>query len=250
MTNNNIINFLWIGDFLNKNCQLTLKSFLDYEHEVHLWAYAKDIKNAPSGTIIKDANEIIPKNKVFSYKGGGDCQKGSYGGFSDIFRYHLINNVGGWYCDMDVTCLKNFSTIKEQEYVFRPHSNSDIVANIFKAPKDSEFLKSCIKNTEAEIDENNTSWVKPLFILSDCVKRFKYEKYIVDRSLFGDDNSYFIRKIVEVPFKRDIDLPEYAIHWCNQAITSGIWDSTINRSWDSPLPFSLYSQLLKKHKLI
>jgi hypothetical protein len=247
--NHNVVNFLWIGENLNKNCLLTLKSFLDYEHDVHLWSYSK-IKNAPSGTVFKNANDIIPKSEIFTYKGGGDCLKGTYGGFSDIFRYELINKVGGWYSDMDVTCLKNFSDMDHLEYVLRPHSNTKCVANIFKSPKDSEFLKYCIKKTKEDIDENNESWVKPLWILKKCVEKFNYQKYIIDKSFFGDDSYDFIMKIIETPFKRDIELPTHAIHWCNQAITSGTWGRMMYRNWDCPLPFSLYSQLLKKHKLI
>jgi hypothetical protein len=249
--NENIINFLWIGDALNNNCILTLKSFLDHEHDVHLWAYNKQLKNVPDGVIIKDANDILPSNKIFSYKGRGDCKKGSYGGFSDIFRYHLIHNIGGWYCDMDVTCLKNFSDIlPNQKYIIRPHNKTNCVANIFKAPKNNKFLKRCIEETESQITENNEYWVRPLRILNKCVQEFKFEKYIVDNNFFGNDDIVFLEKILSIPFKRDVILPTHAIHWCNQMVSTGQWYSDLRRDWDVPFPTTLYHQLLKKHKII
>jgi hypothetical protein len=249
MSTDNIINFFWIGEYLNKNCVLTLKSFLDYDHDVHLWTYEKNILNIIDGVVIKDANEILNYSKVFSYKGKGDCLKGTYGGFSDIFRYHLINNVGGWYCDTDVTCLKNFSDIPNQEYILRPHVRTNCVANIFKSPKNSDFLKYCIEQTEKLIDENNSSWIKPLNILNDCVKKFNFEKYIVSKNYFGDEQFEFLEKILQFPYKNDVVLPTHAIHWCNQAVTSGYWNKDIQRNWEKTMPCTLFSILLRKHKI-
>lgn len=232
-------------------CQLTLKSFLDNNHDVYLWTYNKNLKNIPDGVILKDANEILTENKAFCYKGRGDCRNGSYGGFSDIFRYHLIQNVGGWYCDMDVTCLKNFSDVfPENEYILRPHSKTNCVANIFKAPKNNDFLRYCIQKTEEEINENNEFWVKPLNILKQCVKEFNYEKYIIDSSFFENDDVSFFRKILSIPYKNNTTLPTHAIHWCNEMVSFGRWYSELRRDWNVPIPFTLYHYFLKKHKLI
>lgn len=246
-----MINFLWIGDYLNKMCQLTLKSFLDFDHQVILWAYNKEIKNIPSGVIVKNANEILEKNNIFSYKGFGDCRNGSYGGFSDIFRYHLLDKIGGWYCDMDVTCMNNFSTITEKEYCIKPHNKYHSVANVIKAPKDSFFIKKCIEDTENQVNEKNDQWVLPLKILSDNVKDFKLDEFIVPKDYFGNDDVNDLHLLLKFPFLKDqYPLPKYAIHWCNEAISTGQWDKKIKRCWDSPLPTTLYYRLLKKHKII
>lgn len=240
-----------MGDTLNNNCILTLKSFLDNDHDVHLWAYEKNLKRVPSGVIIKDASQILSKNKIFTYSGKGDCKKGSYGGFSDIFRYHLIQNVGGWYCDMDVTCLKNFSDIlPKQKYIIRPHVKTKCVANIFKAPSNNEFLKKCIEETESQINENNEYWIRPLRILNKCVEEFEYQKYIVDQKYFGNEDINFLEKILAIPYRRNVELPSHAIHWCNQMVSTGQWHSELRRDWDVPFPSTLYHQLLKKHKII
>ena len=248
-TNNNIINFFWIGKNLNKNGILTLKSFLDHGHDVHLWTYDKTISNMIDGVVLKDANEILNSSRVFAYNGRGDCLKGTYGGFSDIFRYYLINNIGGWYCDMDVTCLKNFSDIPDQDYILRPHVATTCVANIFKGKKDSDFLKYCIEQTEKVIDENNAIWIKPLDILKDCVLRFNFQKHIISKEYFGDENYDFLHKILEFPFKNNVVLPTHAIHWCNQAVTSGYWNKDIKNDWEKPTPCTLFSIFLKKHNI-
>ena len=78
----NIIHTLWIGDSLSSMENLMLKSFLCNNYNVYLWTY-KNILNIPIGISIKDANEIIPENKIFSYKSQWTWQ----GKFIRIFRY-------------------------------------------------------------------------------------------------------------------------------------------------------------------
>lgn len=245
------INFLWIGDSLSKIGQLSLKSFADNGHEPVLWVYNKNCANIPPGVTIEDAGQIIHPSKIFSYKGNGDCRLNSYGGFSDIFRYYLINTVGGWYCDMDVTCLKNFETISSNEYILRPHNTTTVVGNIIKAPSSCAFLDACIYDTELEINENNNRWVKPLEILNKNVQKFNLTRFIVDKCVFGNDDIFELRKYLAIGFyESEFNLPEYAIHWCNEAVTTGQWDRQVKRDWEKPLPTTLYYKLLKKHKLL
>lgn len=250
------INFLWIGESLTKIGQLSLKSFLDHGHEPVLWAYDKNCKNVPDGVKVEDAGQIMHPSKIFSYKGKGDCRKNSYGGFSDIFRYYLLNKVGGWYCDMDVTCLKNFETLPDRDYILRPHSLTKVVANIIKTPSDDAFLKSCIIETEKEIDEENYRWVKPLEILDQQVEKFNLMDRIVDKTIFGNDCLNDIKNYVSIGYttksflEKGTTLPEYALHWCNEAITTGQWDNSIRRDWSKPIPTTLYYRLLKKHNLL
>ncbi|MCF8323269.1 MAG: hypothetical protein K9I26_09045, partial [Flavobacterium sp.] len=96
-----IIQSLWIGDTLSLNEQLCITSFLFHGHEFHLYTYGT-IKNVPDDTIIKDANRIIPSDKIFKYR------KGSYAGFADWFRYKLLFEKGGFWVDTDVICMKPF----------------------------------------------------------------------------------------------------------------------------------------------
>jgi hypothetical protein len=245
------INFLWIGDSLTKNGQLTLKSFIDHGHTPVLWAYNKQCENIPEGVVIEDAGQILPPSKIFSYKNNGDCRQGSYGGFSDIFRYYLLYEVGGWYCDMDVVCLKNFEEISSAPYVLRPHKTTPIVANIIKTPKACEFIKKCIDNTESQVDENNCRWIRPLEILSDTFKMFDLEQYVVPKEYFGDDDIRDIKQFIDIGYHvNKFKLPTYALHWCNEAITTGQWDRSIKRDWESPMRTTLYRKLLKQHNLL
>jgi hypothetical protein len=245
------INFLWIGSILNKLSQLGLKSFIDHDHDVTLWVYDKNCKNIPSGVKIEDAGQIIHPDNVFSYVGNGDCRRGSYGGFSDIFRYSLLHENGGWYCDTDVTCLKNFKHLDDNEYIFRVNKKTSAVPNILKCPAKSIFLKKCISETKSNIDINNDRWIKPLEIFSKIITEMNMESSILDETYFGIDCNDNIKKLLDINYySSKFKLPQYAIHWCNEVISTGQWNQDLKVNIETPIPTTLYYKLLKKHKLL
>ena len=105
---------LWIGNALSMMEQLSIASFLANGHEYHLYNY-EDIENAPDGTVLKAADQILPESMIFKYKAYP-----SYAGFSNFFRYKLLLTKGGWWVDTDLVCLRPVSkgsllqTIAEQ----------------------------------------------------------------------------------------------------------------------------------------
>ena len=209
---NKIVNALWIGKKLSVTELLTIKSFLQNGHSFVLWAYDKIETTLPEGTILKDASEIIPRDKVFSYKFSNQFGhgKGSYAGFSDVFRYKLLFENGGWWTDMDVTCLKPLDFT--EEYVFRTHHSLPLVGNIMKCPKNSMLMKKCFEEASAQVDENNRDWHLPIQILVDNVQLFELSNYIKDFS--NADSWNLIRKLL----KQKTILPKkwYVIHWVNE----------------------------------
>ena len=188
------INCFWHGTPFCLLEKLTLKSFLNHGYEVKLWVYdhLNDIE-VPNGVIVEDANKVLPFDRLYTYKGNGDCRKGSLGGFSDLFRYYLLYNFGGVYVDMDCTCLNYYNF--DEDYVIRPHKNCKTVANVLKAPEKSDFLKRCIELTEEYVNEDNDTWVLPVKIFNSVVEEFGYEKYIVPTNYFGNDDIENIYKI-------------------------------------------------------
>jgi hypothetical protein len=82
--------------------RLCITSFLRNGHPFHLYAY-REIEGVPDGTVVLDANEILPASRIFKYTGYD-----SYAGFSNFFRYKLLYDKGGWWVDADTVCLKPF----------------------------------------------------------------------------------------------------------------------------------------------
>lgn len=232
---------LWIGDELSPMELLTISSFISNGYNFFLWIY-KPLKNElPKGCVCSDANQILPKESIFTYKYTSQFGKGvgSYAGFSDIFRYKLLYEKGGWWVDMDVTCLKPFNITTP--YFFRNHHSLPLVGNIMKAPIGSELMKKCYEDSILEIDENNRDWHKPIKILIKNVFEFKLEHYIVT-DICNKDRWDLIKNFIYK--QKKIPTNWFFIHWCNEN-----W-RTKNISKQNPIYYSNYGQLLLDYNLI
>lgn len=210
---NKIINSLWIGDELSNLELLTIKSFLAKGHRFRLWLYDIVKTPLPVGVEICKAEQIIPKEKVFSYKYANEYGhgKGSYAGFSDIFRYKLLYEYGGWWVDMDVTCLKPFDF--ETPYFFRNHHDLKVVGNVMKCPQGSELMMRCFTQATASVNEENTDWHKPINILNTNISDLVLENYI-HQDISNPDRWEITSRYI---WETDI-LPNhwYFIHWQNE----------------------------------
>lgn len=236
---NKIVNALWIGNILSPTELLTIKSFVDNGHEFVLWAYDEISTALPKGAVLKDANDIFPRKNVFCYKYSNQFGhgKGSYAGFSDIFRYKLLYLKGGWWTDMDVTCLKPLDF--EEEYVFRTHHSLPMVGNIMKCPPNSKLMQKCFEEAVKKVDQNNRDWHLPIQILVDKVYALKLDKYI--KNFSNQDSWNVIRKFL----KKSEPVPEnwYVIHWVNEEWRRNkISKSSFKKS-------SLIFKLFQKHKI-
>lgn len=204
---------LWIGDMLSPLELLTIHSFLDKGHEFKLWLYDELKTPLPKGVLIGDANDIIPREKIFRYKNKSQFGhgKGSVAGFSDIFRYKLLHDHGGWWVDMDITCLKKFDF--DKPYFFRKHHSLNVVGNVMKCPKGSLLMKRCYEEAVVEIDENNKDWHKPIDILNKHIDALQLNGYIVEdcsNQDRWDDTRRFVYSNEEYPDHW------YFIHWQNE----------------------------------
>jgi glycosyltransferase involved in cell wall biosynthesis len=211
---NRVVHGLWIGNRLSKLEQLTIRSFIKHGHEFHLWLYDDLETPLPPEVILEDAGEIISRDKIFRKKdidpetGVG---RGSVGApFSDLFRYKLLYEKGGYWVDMDVTCLKplNFPG----DYVFRPH-RVGVVGNIMKCPPKSALMRMTYEQVLMDADEKSP-WLMPNRVLSRNVRKFKLDRYILP----GICNEDKWEKIILPFIEREAPIPEgwHAIHWINE----------------------------------
>ena len=66
--NNKIIRSLWIGKEISFLEKLSMISFIRNGHLYYLYVY-NDVKALPDGIVLKDANTIIPENKILTGPG-------------------------------------------------------------------------------------------------------------------------------------------------------------------------------------
>ena len=191
--------------------QLSISSFLLNEHNYHLYVY-DDLKYIPSGTVVMDANVILPSSRIFQYK-----QFPTYAGFANFFRYKLLLEKGGWWADSDVICLKPFDF--PDEYLFPTeidYRGREVVANcVIKAPPASEVMAYawdvCERKNPARLVWGETG---PL-LMAKAVKRFGLERYKLNHWAFCPIDYEEWSKVLQ-PGPALFDDRTYAIHLWNE----------------------------------
>lgn len=182
-----MIQSLWIGEKLSVMEQLCISSFLQNGHAFHLYVY-NDVEGVPKGTVLKDANELISSKRIFKYK-----HYDSYAGFSNLFRYKLLFEKGGYWVDTDVVCLKPFrfershmfasvlSRKRPWDYLIKRY----IVTNwVIKAPVGSKIMDYCYGEV-AKRDPDKLIWGEtgPQLIRT-AVRRFGMQEYMAPHHTF------------------------------------------------------------------
>lgn len=177
-----------------------------------MWTY-DDFELPPwAGLFRKDANEILEASFIFTYKEGDEFGhgKGSLAGFSDIFRYKLLYMYGGWWTDMDITCLKPLDF--EATYVFRNHDLLPVVGNLMKCPAGSPLMEYCFERALKQVNSENKDWLKPIRILNEGVEKFELSAYI--RTDLTNPDRWEVVDYYRAFHKNIKDY--YAFHWMNE----------------------------------
>ena len=222
LAENRIIHGLWIGP-LTRLEHLTLRSFVAHGHEFHLWRYEGTSDPLPRGVVIRNANEILPREKVFR-KRVADRElglgAGSYAMFADLFRTQLLHELGGIWVDMDILCLRPFDF--EQPYVFRAH-RLGAVLNVIKCPAKSSLTGDLLNDMGGRVNEES-GWFDFARVFIEGIQRHDLQRYIRD-DLMPADLWESVQPFIEgnAAFK-----PEwFGMHWMNELWTvlrkSGGW---------------------------
>ncbi|MGR3607725.1 MAG: hypothetical protein ACU0BN_02505 [Sulfitobacter sp.] len=103
----NKVQMLWVGGNLTPFERLSISSWLYHGFGVDLYTYGK-VDHAPEGCVLRDASEIMSKDRIFAHSAQTGRSKGSFAGFADVFRWHLLRKRGGFWADCDIVCLKSF----------------------------------------------------------------------------------------------------------------------------------------------
>jgi len=232
-----IIQGLWIGPELSVMEQLSIASFLQNGHEYHLYTY-DDVKNIPAGTVIKNANEILPASRIFQYK-----DQASYAGFANFFRYKLLLERGGWWVDTDVICVKAFDFV--DEYVFANEIDKDwdvIASGIIKAPAGSSVMAYAWEVCDQK-DPRLLMWGETgPKLMTEAVSKFSLEQYTKPYRFFSPLGWREWRRVLEPDADGLLREDTYAIHLWNEMWRVAGQDK--NATYD---PNCLYEQLKTRY---
>jgi hypothetical protein len=146
----------WAYGDLSKLETICCNSFVNNNYQLNLWTYGQ-MTNAPSGVCVRDAREILPESLIFLNS------KGSYAGFSDFFRYAVLNKQGGLYSDTDVIALKPASELPQKAFLVTENCddrvnikiNGNIIYN--PEPKTGNIVDLALAYTE-RFPKQDVTW--------------------------------------------------------------------------------------------
>ena len=232
-----IVQSLWIGDQLSAMEQLCIRSFQYWGHEFQLYTYSR-LKNVPEGTVVRDATEILPRERVCQCTGVGGVG-GSYAPFADLFRYKLLRDKGGWWVDTDFICLKPFEF--DAPYVF-VGDDIGVTSALMKVPeKNDPFMVWVYRETE-KVFSKDVPWGVTGNMPGLGANKFGLMKYHLDPLLFYPVNEQALVAPTLSAENQTRVANAYAIHCFNE-----LWRiSGADKDGYYPVS-SLYEQMLRKH---
>lgn len=192
MNNRNIYNtanFFWQGNLTPYEI-LCIKSFIKNDFYVNLWSYEQidlnDLEDLENFTI-KNAGIIMPKSYINKFT--QNSQKNNLSSFTNLFRYKLLNEFGGWWFDTDCICLKNveeFNSLAKKYPFVIGETPEKLVNGSVMFFKDKIHMKNLIDSVEKKLDYQsvNFEWgeIGP-YLLTDYFKN-KKTNYICSKNLF------------------------------------------------------------------
>lgn len=195
--------------------ELSIASFLRTGHDYHLFSYDTP-ENVPPGTTVRDARDILPPDSVFFYRDG--FGKGSYSAFSNLFRYQLLFDHGGWWVDTDVICLKPLDD--SGDYVLASEHNDDFTVNattcVIRSPKGAPYLDYCVQVCR-EVNKDNVRWGEIGPDLFDrAVQQFGLQRHMSPVAAFNPINWFAVGDLLAPNFDLARVAGSYAVHLYHQ----------------------------------
>ena len=223
-----IVQSLWIGELTNMEI-MCIKSFLEHQHQFHLYTY-QPIENIPDGTVVLDANEIMPESEVFKLKD-------QYLPFSDIWRYWLLYKKGGIWVDMDMVCVSDMIDIIDTPFIFSSERTiqrgaykleAKYISNIgfLKAPIGSEFYKELIDRCmKIQARGKNKDKIRYMRVLREMIVKYDYQQYIWKPKYFCPVDWWYAKDLFysnPSEFKEKYGVPWNQIEFL-ECITIHLW---------------------------
>lgn len=230
---------LWIGGALAPMQQLSIRSFLAQGHPFHLFVY-DEVEGVPPGTTLRDATTLLPRDAIFTYQHG--FGKGSFSAFSNLFRYRLLWERGGWWVDTDVVCVAPLRFDDDIVIASETQEDGSVVTAscVMRSPAGASFLEHCVRVSEASNKaELQWSQIGPR-LLGDAVQRFGLESHRVAPEVFNPVHWFAYGEITAPGFDLERIRDSCTVHLWNQMWRHHERDPAAEAAGDS-----LYAHLVR-----
>ncbi|HEX4523651.1 MAG TPA: glycosyltransferase [Casimicrobiaceae bacterium] len=156
------IQMLWVEGRLSPLERLSMASFTQCGHAVHLYTYGQ-VDGVPEAVTVLDGRVILPEARICRYGPAAGRGEGSLALFANLFRYALLERLGGVWSDCDMVCLKPLDAALAADYLiateYRDAARQIVLANncLLKVPAKSPFIAEC-NAIAMSVDPEKSGW--------------------------------------------------------------------------------------------
>jgi len=144
-----IINCFWEGPALGPLHVACIRSFVRVGHRVVLHTYDPPL-DLPCGVELADANRLMTRDRVVSYKTNGSLALAA-----NIFRFEIMAAGLGIYVDCDCFCIRR---LEANDHIFGWEDDEKINGAVLHLPTNSPLIESMQRIANADFIE---PWVSP-----------------------------------------------------------------------------------------
>ena len=242
------VQMLWVEGPLSTLERLSIASFLANGHAVHLYTYG-EVRNVPEGTQVMSGNDVLPDGPQRRVLQSG-VGAGSWAFFSNLFRYRLLHDRGGLWCDTDIVCVRPLTFALERPRFFAtertPQANGQgslpIRANdcAMQAPARDPLLLECFERA-SRVDGDTTPWgsAGPT-LLTTLINERQLAADLVAPDVFCPIDYWNVSSLLQGT--QLIGGETHAVHFWNEMWRRNFFDK--NADYD---PLSLYQRLKARY---
>ena len=170
---------LWIGSRLPPAQRACVASFLRVGHPFELFSY-EEVRGVPAGVRVCDAGRIISRDRIFRCGAGAGQSVGSLAGFSNLFRYAMLVEHGGYWVDMDTFCLRPFPAAEVVISSERRDDGSRMAnCGVLKCPPGHAFARYCLSRAEKADPEKMSFLETGPMLIGEAVRHLGLEGQVL-----------------------------------------------------------------------
>lgn len=149
----------WLDGPLSNVERLAMTSFLKNGHRVHLYTYG-EVPNAPAGVERLDARAVLAADEM-------EKLAASPATCADVFRYKLLLDRGGIYCDTDVVCVRPWDFAGKRVQFFATErippqqgqkQGFGVTNCVIKAPAGSKVMEEALARARKILSTPGSDW--------------------------------------------------------------------------------------------
>jgi hypothetical protein len=128
---------------------LSIRSFLTWGYQYDLYTYDPTLA-VPPGVRLRPAGKLVRREEVFTLRGAGRFS-GSYAAFSNLFRYRLLFERGGWWADLDMICLRPLDFEDVWVFAAQRRRSGEVTTSscLIKAQAQSDLIGACLEKAQS-----------------------------------------------------------------------------------------------------